>query len=109
MLAQEPPRILLVIEDDVRRDALATALRDTGYLVVTSSTPCHSSSEGFDLAVSDSAGSLDSDIPTLFVSPGFDVIDVEMSVLDLLAWDGPPTVRRMPNWSDLSLTHEPQA
>ena len=97
MLAQEAPRILLVISDDVRRDALASALRDTGYVVVTSSTPAHAD-DSFDLVVSDSAAALDTSVPTLFVHPGFDVIDVEMSVLDLLAWDGPPTVRRMPVW-----------
>ena len=99
MLAQDPPRILLVIADDVRRDALATALRDTGYQVVTSATAAHPADDSFDLAIADAPGSLDTAVPTLLVGRGFDVIDVEMSVLDLLGWDGPPTLRRVPVWT----------
>ena len=100
MLAQDPPRILLVITDDVRRDALATALRETGYKVVTTSTDARVADDSFDLVVSDTGGSLDTAVPTLLVRKGFDVIDVEMSVLDLLGWDGPPTLRRVPVWSE---------
>jgi len=29
----------------------------------------------------------------------FDVVEIEMAVLDLLAWEGPPTVRRAPVWT----------
>jgi len=100
MLTHDCPRILLVIKDDIRRGFLAIALRETGYLVVTTDTSAHAADETFDLVVSDRPVSLDAAVPTLLVSEGFDVLDVEMSIHDLLGWDGPPTLRRVPLWRD---------
>jgi hypothetical protein len=100
MLAHDPPRILLVIADDIRRGFLATALRETGYQVVETSTEAHAADDSFDLVVASSPRSLDAAVPTLVVGEGFDVLDVEMSVLDILAWDGPPTLRRVPVWRE---------
>jgi hypothetical protein len=100
MLAQEPPRILLAIADDVRRGFLAAALRETGYHVIETSLDAHAADGVIDLIVTDGPAALDGPVPTLVVGVGFDVIDVEMSVLDLLGWDGPPTLRRVPVWNE---------
>jgi hypothetical protein len=89
-----------VITDDIRRGFLAIALRETGYLVVTTDTSAHAADESFDLVVSDMPMPPDAEVPTLLISQGFDVLDVEMSIHELLGWDGPPTLRRVPVWRD---------
>ena len=92
------PRILLDVRDDAKRSALATALRDTGYHVVerTDDAPLD---EDFDLVVAGASRALGGPIPTLLVPEPFDVVDLEMAILDLLGWDGPPTLRRVPVWA----------
>jgi len=94
----DPPRILIDLADDARRAALATALRDTGY-VVAESTDDAPRDDGYDLVVADGHRPVDGPIPTLLVPEPFDVVEIEMSILDLLAWDGPPTLRRVPLWA----------
>jgi hypothetical protein len=90
----EPPRIRLDVADDTRRMALAEALRDTGYEVVER-TDDGPEDEDFDLVVADGVPSPGS-IPTLLLPDPFDVVEIELLVLDLLGWDGPPTLRRVP-------------
>jgi hypothetical protein len=97
----DPPRILLSVEDEEQRAALSTALRDTGYDVTESTDPDsarEADSGGYDLILADMAGCTRSSAPTMILPDAFDVVEVEMLVLDVLGWDGPPTVRRMPVW-----------
>ncbi len=97
----DPPRILVSVRDEERRAALARALRDTGYDVTESTDPAHDVDD-CDLVLADApiepangAGAA----PTILLSEAFDVVEIEMLVLDVLGWDGPPTVRRMPVWA----------
>jgi hypothetical protein len=100
----DPPRILLFVGDDEKRSTLASALRDTGYEVFE--TPKWTDDEAerveYDLIVADGDRPLPGPTPTLLLPEPFDVVEVEMTLLDLLGWDGPPTVRRAPIWSAVS-------
>jgi CheY-like chemotaxis protein len=96
----DAPRILVAVADANHREALVAALRDTGYEVVETETDessaCAPVPPDFDLVIADTARDQDDSVPTLFVPEPFDVVQVEMLVLDLLGWDGPPTLRRVP-------------
>jgi CheY-like chemotaxis protein len=100
----DPPRILVSVEDEAQRAALARALRDTGYDVTESTDPDGTAGaegaggDGFDLVLADTARCRRSSTPTVILSESFDIVEIEMLVLDVLGWDGPPTVRRMPAW-----------
>jgi CheY-like chemotaxis protein len=97
----EPPRILLLVDDGEKRGLLAAALRDTGYEVVQSTDDACDERADYDLILADGDHPVPGPVPTLLLPKSFDVVDIEMAVLDLLAWDGPPTVRRAPVWTVL--------
>ena len=98
--SHDPPRILVAVADDEQRQALATALRDTGYVVaeLRQDDPC--AGEGYDLVLADMDRAAEAAGPALLLSHPFDVAEVETIVLDLLGWDGPATLRRVPLWAD---------
>ncbi len=97
----DPPRILVAVDDPRQRTALVAALRDTGYDVLEA-PPGHPardaapSRRAFDLVLADMTAAREGEVPTLLVSDPCDVVSIEMLVLDLLGWDGPPTLRRIP-------------
>jgi CheY-like chemotaxis protein len=99
--SHDTPRILVCVEDEERRAALARALRDTGYEVdeATDEDIQDPDAGDYDLVLRDMARGARGSTPTLLLPDPFDVVEIEMLVLDLLGWDGPPTVRRMPVWA----------
>ncbi len=94
----DPPRILVCVQDDEPRVALVRALRDTGYDVSESADPA-ADDDSHDLVLTDVPRDAPGVAPTILLAEAFDVVEIEMLVLDLLGWDGPPTVRRMPVWA----------
>jgi CheY-like chemotaxis protein len=100
--AHDPPRILVSVEDGEQRAALASALRDTGYEVAEVADPgCAGDADpaDFDLVLADRDPGAPGAVPTMLLPDAFDVVEVEMLVLDVLGWDGPPTLRRVPVWA----------
>jgi hypothetical protein len=100
--AHDPPRILVSVEDGEQREALASALRDTGYEVTAVADPGGAGDADpadYDLVLADGARGAPSAVPTMLLPHAFDVVEIEMLVLDVLGWDGPPTLRRMPVWA----------
>lgn len=97
----DTPRILVCVEDEEKRASLARALRDTGYDVDEATDAAMQDPEpgDYDLVLRDMAQGARGTAPTLLLPDPFDVVEIEMLVLDLLGWDGPPTVRRMPVWA----------
>ncbi len=94
----DPPRILVCVEDEEPRAALVRALRDTGYDVTESTDPV-ADDDSHDLVLTDAPRETPGVAPTILLAEAFDVVEIEMLVLDVLGWDGPPTVRRMPVWA----------
>lgn len=97
----DPPRILVCVQDEEPRAALVRALLDTGY-DVTHVTDCMqpaSDDDSYNLVLTDAPRDAPGVAPTILLSDAFDVVEIEMLVLDVLGWDGPPTVRRMPVWA----------
>ncbi len=99
--SHDTPRLLICVEDEEKRATLVRALRDTGYQVdeATDAGTCDPDSGDYDLVLRDMAKGARGTAPTLLLPDPFDVVEIEMLVLDLLGWDGPPTVRRMPVWA----------
>jgi len=103
--AHDTPRILICVTDPERRHALARALRDTGYEVDeargerSEADDLEAESGDYDLVLRDMAQGARGTVQTLLLPDPFDVVEIEMLVLDLLGWDGPPTVRRLPVWA----------
>ena len=103
--AHDTPRILICVEDPERRKALSQALRDTGYDVDEAQgergqeDDLDAESGDYDLVLQDMARGARGTVQTLLLPDPFDVVEIEMLVLDLLGWDGPPTVRRLPVWA----------
>jgi hypothetical protein len=94
----DPPRILVCVQDEEPRAALVQALRDTGYDITQRTDPA-SDDDSYDLVLTDTPREAPGVAPTILLSEAFDVVEIEMLVLDVLGWDGPPTVRRMPVWA----------
>jgi hypothetical protein len=98
---RDTPRLLVCVADARRRAALTSALRDTGYEVDERPEPLASGDglDGYDLVLQEVAEAVHGTVPTLLLPDPFEVVEVEMLVLDLLGWDGPPTVRRVPTFA----------
>jgi hypothetical protein len=94
----DPPRLLVSVADEEQRAALSRALRDTGYDVTETPDP-DCDDDSYDLVLADRGREAPGAAPTILLPDGFDVVEIEMLVLDVLGWDGPPTVRRMPVWA----------